>query len=140
MFTDDQVIFECNGMYTTESMALPLDVLHTSDKRRFREEVHHGAFKSKMPSADIMEFLVEFSKRELSHPADALNAMRGIFRWFSRLKPLSTTSRGFRLYQLGHSHLSRSTLSSKDFLGITKPLESDVPSSHCGLGPVGPSS
>lgn len=82
VFTDDQVIFECNGMRTTESLALPLDVLHTSDKRRC-----HGAFKSKMPSVDIMQFLAEFSKRELSHPADALDAMQGIFQMFLKAKP-----------------------------------------------------
>jgi hypothetical protein len=83
VFTDDQVIFEYNGMHTAESLDLPLDVLHTSDKRRFREEVHHGAFKSKTPSVDnITEFLAEFSKRELSHPVDALNAMQGIFQMF----------------------------------------------------------
>jgi hypothetical protein len=86
VFTDDQVIFECNGMHTLESHALPLDVLHTSDKGRFRKEVNHGAFEWKTPGADIMPFLAEFSRRELTHSADALNAMQGIFQMFLKAK------------------------------------------------------
>jgi len=86
VFTDDQVIFECNGMHTLESQALPLDLLHTSDKGRFRNEVRHGAFEWKTPGTDIMPFLAEFSKRELSHPVDALNAIQGIFQMFLKAK------------------------------------------------------
>jgi hypothetical protein len=86
MFTDDQVIFECNGMHTLESQAVPLDVLHTSDKGRFRKGVRHGAFRWKTPDSNIMYFVAEFSKKELSHPADALNAMQGIFQMFYKAK------------------------------------------------------
>jgi hypothetical protein len=86
VFTDDQVIFECNSMHTAESQALPLDVLHTIDKRRFRKEVRHGAFRWKTPDLNIMHFVAEFSKKELTHPADALNAMQGIFQMFLKAK------------------------------------------------------
>jgi hypothetical protein len=86
VFTDDQVIFECNSMHTLESQAVPLDVLHTSDKGRFRKAVRHGAFRWKTPGTDIMPFLAEFSKKELSHPVDALNAMQGIFQMFLKAK------------------------------------------------------
>jgi hypothetical protein len=48
--------------------------------------VRDGAFKWKTPSIDILQFLAEFSKRVLSHPADALNAMQGIFQMFLKAK------------------------------------------------------
>jgi hypothetical protein len=73
-------------MHTLESQAVPLDVLHTSDKGRFRKAVRHGAFRWKTPDLNIMHFVAEFSKKELGHPADALNAMQGIFQMFHKAK------------------------------------------------------
>jgi hypothetical protein len=53
----------------------------------FKSHVVEGAFKWKTPRSDpqdIIHFLADFSKRELSYPADAINAMQGIFQMFSR--------------------------------------------------------
>ena len=87
VFTDDQVIFECNGMHTLESQALPLDVLHTSDKGRFRDrspsrrlQVENAQCRYNARSS------LNSAERELSHPADALNAMQGIFQMFLKAK------------------------------------------------------
>lgn len=74
-------------MHYAESQILPLDVLHTEDKTMFKSYVAEGAFKWKTPGLDpedIIHFLADFSKRELSYPADAINAMRGIFQMFSK--------------------------------------------------------
>ncbi|PMD61837.1 HET-domain-containing protein [Hyaloscypha bicolor E] len=87
IFTDDQVLFECNSMHYAESQILPLDVLHTEDKTMFKWYVAQGAFEWKTPGSDpedIIHFLADFSKRELSYPADAINAMQGIFQMFSK--------------------------------------------------------
>ncbi|KAH8773990.1 heterokaryon incompatibility protein-domain-containing protein [Hyaloscypha finlandica] len=89
IFTDDQVLFECNSMHYAESQILPLDVLHTEDKTMFKSDVVEGAFKWKTPRSDpedILHFLADFTKRELSYPADAINAMQGIFQMFSKTK------------------------------------------------------
>jgi hypothetical protein len=74
-------------MHYAESQILPLDVLHTKDKTMFKSDVAEGAFKWKTPGSDpedIIHFLADFSKRELSYPADAINAMQGIFQMFSK--------------------------------------------------------
>ena len=88
LFTDEQVLFECNGMHCTESLSSVLDEVHSEyDKSRFVLDPTFKAFKWKMPTSnpsDIILFLAEFSKRELSYPADAVNAMQGIFQMFSR--------------------------------------------------------
>jgi hypothetical protein len=49
--------------------------------------VAQGAFEWKTPGSDpedIIHFLADFSKRELSYPADAINAMQGIFQMISK--------------------------------------------------------
>jgi hypothetical protein len=87
LFTDDQVLFECNGMHCTESQSSILDKLHGKHQNTFLLDVAGSAFKWKRPSWDsfnIIHYLAGFSKRELSYPAYAINAMQGIFRMFSR--------------------------------------------------------
>jgi hypothetical protein len=74
-------------MHYAESQILPLDVLHTEDKTMFKSYVAEGAFKWKTLRSgpeDIIHFLADFSKRELSYPADAISAMQGIFQMFSK--------------------------------------------------------
>jgi hypothetical protein len=85
IFTDEQVIFECNGMHCAESITLPLDAMHDNKKKTFKSSLPLGAFRSKTPGSDpydIMNYISEFSKRELSFLTDRLNAMRGIFHIF----------------------------------------------------------
>ena len=53
----------------------------------FKSYVTNGAFEWKTPRSnpeDIIHFLADFSKRELSYPADAINAFQGIFQMFSK--------------------------------------------------------
>ncbi|KAE9368928.1 HET-domain-containing protein [Stipitochalara longipes BDJ] len=88
LFTDEQVLFECNSMHCTESQSSILDELHRKDdKNIFMLDPAGSALKWKTPTwdpSDIIHFLAEFSKRELSYPTDAINAMQGIFQMFSR--------------------------------------------------------
>jgi hypothetical protein len=86
VFTNEQAFYECNGMYCTESLDLPLDKLHIKSKETFRENTLHGAFIHKTPGKkpwQVMEYVAEFNKRELTFPKDAINAMQGIFHSFS---------------------------------------------------------
>jgi Heterokaryon incompatibility protein (HET) len=87
IFTDHQILYECNGMHCTESLVLPLGKLHVKSKKEYKVCVPHGAFVYKDPGKkpwEIMSYVAEFSKRHLTFPSDALNAMQGIFNSFSR--------------------------------------------------------
>jgi hypothetical protein len=87
IFTDQQVLWECNSMHCTESKALPLDVMHTTRKERFKAEVPKGAFFYKTPGDnpwEIMDYVATYNKTQLTFPEDKLNAMQGIFRVFAK--------------------------------------------------------
>lgn len=86
VFTNDQVLYECNGMHCTESLALPLDKLHIKSKKTFKENTPSGGFMNKTPGKkpwQFMYYVAEFNKRELTFPGDSLNAMQGIFNSLS---------------------------------------------------------
>jgi hypothetical protein len=72
-------------MYCGESLAFPLDSMHDKHTKMFKEGVPHGPFGSKThvkrPS-DMMRYISEFSKRDLTMLEDKINAMRGIFHIF----------------------------------------------------------
>jgi hypothetical protein len=87
IFTENQVAFDCGGMHYPESLILPLDAMHykREKERGFRKHIPDGALKLKSPGKDnfdIMSYIYEFSKRELSFPGDRINAMKGIFHAF----------------------------------------------------------
>jgi hypothetical protein len=85
-FTDEQVLYECNGMHCAESLVLPLDKMHVKSKRTFAENVPGHSALDKTPGKkpwEIMGFVSEFNQRELKFPEDALNAMYGIFNSFN---------------------------------------------------------
>ncbi|PMD37884.1 HET-domain-containing protein, partial [Hyaloscypha variabilis F] len=87
IFTDNQVAFECGGMHYAESLILPLDAMHhkRENNKVFRKHIPDGALILKSPGKDafdIMSYIREFSKRELSFPGDRINAMKGVFHAF----------------------------------------------------------
>jgi hypothetical protein len=85
MFTDEQVIFECNGMHCVESRTLPLDKMHDRETNRFKSTLPSGSFQRKTLGSDLEDFMTyvsEFSERELRFLSDRLNAMKGIFHRF----------------------------------------------------------
>ena len=86
VFTDYQVFYECNGMHCAEALVLPRDQLHVKSKKEFKVDVPRGGFLIKDPGKkpwQIMWYVSEFSKRHLTFPSDAINAMQGIFNSFS---------------------------------------------------------
>lgn len=87
IFTTEQVLYECKGMHCTEALSLPLDTLHTKRRDRFKSQVPPGSFEAKLPGSspwDILQYVSQYHQRHLSYSADALNAMRGIFRVFEK--------------------------------------------------------
>ena len=85
-FTNEQVFYECNGMHCTESLVQPLDKMHIKSKASFSEltpgHVNHDKTPGKRP-LEIMIYISEFTRRDLTFPDDALNAMHGIFNAFN---------------------------------------------------------
>ncbi|PQE03605.1 hypothetical protein CJF30_00006291 [Rutstroemia sp. NJR-2017a BBW] len=82
VFSEDQVRFECNSMHCSEAIHLPLEEMH--DKKTGKMDLYApiGAFQWKdfaIQPWDFMNYVSQFSRRKLSFPTDALNAMRGIF-------------------------------------------------------------
>ena len=92
IFTDEQVYFECSGMYCCEALNFPLQNLHTRDRRRFRAKFctgnNIGLFsKGTGTSAwEIVERIEEYSTRQLTNPSDILNGISGILQAFARSK------------------------------------------------------
>ncbi|RDL40215.1 uncharacterized protein BP5553_00194 [Venustampulla echinocandica] len=89
IFTQHQVYFECNSMYCAEAVILPLDAMHGKGRERFNPLFPPGAFNWEITvkeSRRIISYIHEFSRRELTFPSDALNAMQGIFSHFEKAK------------------------------------------------------
>ncbi|KAL7961246.1 heterokaryon incompatibility domain-containing protein [Trichoderma compactum] len=101
VFTEQQVYFECNQMYTYESLKMPLNLIeHIIDPRfsnsylpprifdgnRFMESDRHtlrlgrlhGVFRCYLSTVE------EYSARKLTYAEDSLNAFRGIAQKFWR--------------------------------------------------------
>jgi hypothetical protein len=90
VFTADQVLWDCDGMHCSEVLDLPLDDMHTKSRARLRAHVPPGSFGTKVSgndSYDVMRFVSDYYKRELSYPADTLNAIRGILSAFTKGSP-----------------------------------------------------
>ncbi|TVY22810.1 hypothetical protein LHYA1_G008400 [Lachnellula hyalina] len=89
LFTDNEVSFECNGMYLAESMIQPLDRVsikrHTEPpqmKHRLSRIFHH-----KSPGTGRYEgsqFIQEYASREISFPEDTINAIQGILQTYAK--------------------------------------------------------
>ena len=100
VFTDRQVLFDCNRMHSAEVIAQPLQGAHvnnfptdsqlagTSLEYLPPRETPSGPFVHKNPGdpTTIMSFVAEFNQRSLTYPEDRLNAMQGIFQSFSKSK------------------------------------------------------
>lgn len=90
IFTESQVLFECNGMHCSEVLSLPLDLMHTKNKRTFDTFARDmSALSVKTPGSEpteYMQYLHDFSLRELTYREDALNAFQGVLNAFRRAK------------------------------------------------------
>jgi hypothetical protein len=66
-----------------------MDKLHIKSKKEYKACVPHGAFIHNDPGKkpwEVMSYIAEFSKRDLTYPSDALNALQGIFNLFQNGK------------------------------------------------------
>jgi hypothetical protein len=85
IFTDEQVLFECNSMHCAESLVLPLDYMQPKEKTASRRHTPDGPLGPKSPGTDpyeIMRYISEFARRDLTFQEDRVNAMKGIFHVF----------------------------------------------------------
>jgi heterokaryon incompatibility protein (HET) len=88
VFTDNQLYFECCGMYCFESLNHPLEALHTTDIQHFKSQYVHnpkiGMFPRSVGSNawDILVLIHEYTKKEFTNPTDILNAFLGILHRF----------------------------------------------------------
>ena len=85
IFSDQQLLFECNGMHCTETFDMPLDIMHSSSTQKFEETVPFGSFPHKNPGASpwtIMSYISDYSRRDLTYQTDAVNAIHGVLTVF----------------------------------------------------------
>lgn len=91
VFTNEQVYFECNGMYCCESMDLPLQDLHTKSHQSFKRIFCQGDGIGCFPLArgrtalEVIDRIEEYSERslKLTEPSDILKGILGILNAFS---------------------------------------------------------
>lgn len=88
MFTDQQVYYECYGMYCCEVLNLPLQDLHTKDHQRFKKPYCNGKKIGMFPRGvggsawEVVQRIEEYSQKSLKSPSDVLNGILGILRVF----------------------------------------------------------
>jgi hypothetical protein len=78
IFTEEQVIFECNHMSCFEGVT----VEESADSAGFFIGPSSAGIRSTWDDPSH-EHIVRYTKRQLSHQSDVLNAMRGLFQSFS---------------------------------------------------------
>ncbi|PQE29489.1 hypothetical protein CJF32_00003262 [Rutstroemia sp. NJR-2017a WRK4] len=99
VFTDEQVYYECNGMYSYESFNVPLQNMHDEgsqilEQRYFRSRGRHGPNVGKIivfPGGVtegsyrpyvILDHIHDFSRRTFTYPSDKLIGFLGILKEF----------------------------------------------------------
>lgn len=95
IFTESQVLYECDSMNCRETWDIPLDVLHVQDHVGFRFEDRPARTSALGWSGKAVGHLAEqfwvlideFASRELSYPSDRFNAFRGILSAFKNNEP-----------------------------------------------------
>jgi hypothetical protein len=78
-FTFEQVIYECNTAEVHEALNAPLSKTSVMSTSHFR-----GGLEDHYSS--LATHITQYTKRELSHQGDVLNAMRGIFARYARFR------------------------------------------------------
>lgn len=101
IFTTDQVLFLCDGLYAAESVKQPL-------ARKFLNSSGHRHFHHLIPDVDTVSSLSnlqrqieEYSKRHLSYAEDSLDALLGVFNHHSSWERTHGRSEGRILHLWG---------------------------------------
>jgi len=90
VFTENQVYFECGGMYCRESLDLSLSTLHTPDGKGFEAQYHDGFNVGIFPKEigqrplELPNRLDDYTKRDFSNPNDILKGFMGVFGVFEQ--------------------------------------------------------
>jgi hypothetical protein len=90
VFAEEQIYFECYGMYCWESVHFPLQTMHRKDMQGFKSVFCADNMIGMFPkgvgtrSTDIIQRIEKYSKLSLTNPSDILRGMLGIFNAFRR--------------------------------------------------------
>jgi hypothetical protein len=88
IFTDHQIFWECNSMYSAEAIQIYLDdQLSVDDQRQTLQVQEDGIFSKRTPGTvnqDFLHYVAQFRKRDLTYESDSINALSGIFRAFEK--------------------------------------------------------
>jgi hypothetical protein len=92
IFLDEQVYFECSGMYCCEALNFPLQNLHTQNGHHFKASFCNGCDIGMFPkqigasSWEVVQRIEEYTRRQLTNSSDILNGISGILRAFENSK------------------------------------------------------
>ncbi|KAH9209866.1 heterokaryon incompatibility protein-domain-containing protein [Leptodontidium sp. 2 PMI_412] len=82
-FTDEQMYYECSGMFCQESIHTPLEDLPPKHfVARLFSDVLRKSTESRNPKSDLQKSIEVYNVRQLTYETDALNAFRGLLRFF----------------------------------------------------------
>ncbi|ETI20007.1 hypothetical protein G647_09022 [Cladophialophora carrionii CBS 160.54] len=88
VFTDEQVYYECYGMFCCEAFDLPLRDMHIRSQQRLKADFCAGGNIGIFPRGvgrgpwEVLQRIEEYSCKSLTNPQDILNAVLGILRAF----------------------------------------------------------
>jgi hypothetical protein len=94
VFTDTQVYYQCNGMHCLEGLRAPLELLHTQNKTRMRDEVDisrvfpHRTIGKQWYTLEHR--IAEYLGKSLTYDSDILNAFKCILAAHERRFSAST--------------------------------------------------
>jgi len=111
VFTDFQVYFQCQQLFSFESMPLPPEKLHFG---RFKTAIPYSLFPrvGHLWSApeDIIDRIQEFNIRQISYDADTLNAIQGILGEWQRPNPDVGHLWGLPIFGLGQDNRTKNNM------------------------------
>jgi hypothetical protein len=85
LFTDDQVMFQCNNMQCFEAFEIPMDALKKSTGKDGNIKLPLGDVKPILKANQtLVDHMMAYSKRDLTNDADSLNAFLGILSHYSK--------------------------------------------------------
>jgi hypothetical protein len=86
VFTDEQVYYECHGMYCHESLNLSMQEMHdkTGQRLPYKATLRVTSVQDGIGFApsDVFDRVAEFTRRTLTYPGDRLNAFAGVLKAF----------------------------------------------------------
>src|SRR5438045_6752398 len=88
IFTDQQVYFECYGMYCCEALNLPFHDLHTESQDCFDSllwgDTNLGLLPKGIGSSglEVIDHIEEYMEKSLTDPSDILNGILGVLVFF----------------------------------------------------------